>query len=394
MSNARNNPKGQRYRLSLVGNHNAEFHNSATDIEAFHSLDVNQLDYQDTDEGSQIMFLAVNDEGRIISVNDSCGEELGYKIKALVGKSISKVIYQKHRQQIFDYMLDFIRDPIQVGRNEFFIVRRDESIFLANCYLFKMYDANGDKALLLVLQRINESLDNELEKAIDNELGIKSCTPKSTSLVVLTKSPILLEGVRKILDSENDVEIIAAGSSDQEIIPLLKKFRPAILIIDNDLSELDIEDIMQSIDESGARTEVILILHSLDEEIVINAMQLGVKGFLTNDTKSEELIQAIRFLERGEIWGDVKLMKKALVQVLQTPKNNSLLLDHGLTKREREIAGFVAEGYRNKAIAQMLSVTERTIKSHLYNIYKKLDIHSRQQLISGFQRRNFQPASL
>jgi PAS domain S-box-containing protein len=384
MRNTTNNTKGQRYRLSLVGNRDTEFHNSATDIEVFHRLDAIQLDYPETDEESRIMFLAVNDEGRIISVNDFCGEELGYKIKALVGKSISKVIYQKHRQQIFDYMLDFIRDPIQVGRNEFFIVRKDESVFLANCHLFKMYDANGDKVLLLVFQRINESLDNELEKAIDNELGIKSSASKSTSLVVLTKSAILLEGVRKILDSENDVEIIAAGSSDQEIIPLIKKFRPAILIIDNDLSELDIEEIMQSINESGAETGVILILHTLDEDIVINALRLGVKGFLTNNTKPEKLIQAIRFVGRGEIWGDIKLMKKVLARLLEKPKNYFLHLNHGLTKREREIAGFVAEGYRNKAIAQMLSVTERTIKSHIYNIYKKLDINNRQQLIREF----------
>jgi two-component system, NarL family, response regulator LiaR len=391
---ATNNTKEQRHRPSLVGNHETETHNSVTYVEAFHNLDVNQLDYQDADEDNQIMFLVVDDEGRIISVNNFCEEELGYKINVLVGKSISIVMYKKHRRQIFDYMLDFMRSPIRIGINEFFMVRKDGSIFLANCYLFKMYDANGDKALLLVSERINESLDHDLGMAIDNELRVKSSTPKSTSLVLLTESAMLLEGVRKILDYENDVEVIAAGSSDQEIVPLVERFKPDVLIIDNDLLKLDIEEIMQSINGSGAETEVILILHSLDEEIVINALQLGVKGFVVNSTKSENLVQAIRFVVRGEIWGDIKLMKRVLMRLLETQKNNLLYLNHCLTKREREIARLVSEGYSNKVIAKRLSITVPTIKAHLYNIYKKLDINKRYQLIRGFQRRYFQSTSL
>ena len=210
------------------------------------------------------------------------------------------------------------------------------------------------------------------------------------SLIVASSSSLLREGIRKILEPEKDIEIIAEASTQLEIIQLVEQKKPDILFIDAAIPDLDIVKTLELIKEKSAETKVLLLLHKVDEEVIINAVSLGVRGYLTDLSKTEQLIQAIRTISKDEIWAQRRIVTKALARILYSEEGKPRPLQLNLTKREEQIVNLVMQGYSNKRIANKLSLSEKTVKNHLGVIFKKLGISSRLQLaIYLFDRNNF-----
>ena len=208
------------------------------------------------------------------------------------------------------------------------------------------------------------------------------------SLIVASSSSLLREGIRKILEPEKDIEIIAEASTQLEIIQLVEQKKPDILFIDAAIPDLDIVKIMELIKEKSAETRVLLLLHKVDEEVIINAVSLGVRGYLTDLSKTEQLIQAIRTISKDEIWAQRRIVTKALARILYSEEGKPKPLELNLTKREEQIVNLVMQGYSNKRIANKLSLSEKTVKNHLGVIFKKLGISSRLQLAIYLLDRN------
>ena len=210
------------------------------------------------------------------------------------------------------------------------------------------------------------------------------------SLMVVSSSSLFREGIRKILEPEKDIEIIAEASTQLEIIQLVEQKKPDILFIDAAIPDLDIVKTLELIKEKSAETRVLLLLHKVDEEVIINAVSLGVRGYLTDLSKTEQLIQAIRTISKDEIWAQRRIVTKALARILYSEEGKPRPLQLNLTKREEQIVNLVMQGYSNKRIANKLSLSEKTVKNHLGVIFKKLGISSRLQLaIYLFDRNNF-----
>ena len=208
------------------------------------------------------------------------------------------------------------------------------------------------------------------------------------SLMVVSSSSLFREGIRKILEPEKDIEIIAETSTQLEIIQLVEQKKPEVLFIDAAIPDLDIVKIMELIKEKSAETRVLLLLHKVDEEVIINAISLGVRGYLTDLSKTEQLIQAIRTISKDEIWAERKIVTKALARILYSEEGKPRPLQLNLTKREEQIVNLVMQGYSNKRIANKLSLSEKTVKNHLGVIFKKLGISSRLQLAIYLLDRN------
>ncbi|HSE84402.1 MAG TPA: response regulator, partial [Thermodesulfobacteriota bacterium] len=100
------------------------------------------------------------------------------------------------------------------------------------------------------------------------------------SLIVAAPSALFREGIRKILEPEKDIEIIAEASTQLGIIPLVEQKKPDVLFIDAAIPNLDIVKILELIKEKSAETKVLLLLHTVDEKVIINAISLGVRGYL------------------------------------------------------------------------------------------------------------------
>src|SRR5579875_3417492 len=203
------------------------------------------------------------------------------------------------------------------------------------------------------------------------------------SLIVATRSIFIQDGVRKMLESEKDIEIVAEASDYPEIISSVEQKRPDVLFIDTALSDLDVVKILETMKEKNTRTKALLLLRALDEGFIINAISLGARGCLTGSSNAGQFIQAIRTVSKDEIWADIKVITKILTRLLPSKKVESAL-NPNLTKREEEIIRLVVQGWSNKQISKELFLTEPTVKTHLVNIFRKLGINNRLQLAMDF----------
>jgi DNA-binding NarL/FixJ family response regulator len=199
-------------------------------------------------------------------------------------------------------------------------------------------------------------------------------------LVVAVSFCLFCEGIYKILEPEKDIKIISEASTHIGIIPLVEQKKPDVLFIDTAIPNLDIVKILGLIREKkGAETKVLLLLHTPDEEVIINSLSLGVRGCLTDTSSSEEFIQAIRAISKGEIWADIKIITKVLTRLLP-PRERKSDIKPNLTKREEEVVRLVVQGLSNEQISNRLFISEKTVKNHLGNIFNKLGISSRLNL--------------
>lgn len=198
-------------------------------------------------------------------------------------------------------------------------------------------------------------------------------------LMLAVPSNIFLQCVRKILKSEEDIEIVAEVLNHLEIISLIEQKRPDVLFIDTAIPHLNIMKILEKIRENNAPTKLLLLLHTQDEETVIDAISLGVRGCLREVSSLEQFVQAIRAVSQEEIWADRKILTKVVSRlsnkIKSCPKNK-------LTRREEEIITLVINGMSNKQIAKSLFISEKTVKTHLGNIFDKVGIKNRSDLIS------------
>jgi DNA-binding NarL/FixJ family response regulator len=205
---------------------------------------------------------------------------------------------------------------------------------------------------------------------------------KSTiNLMLVISSSLLREGIHKILEPEKDIEVIAEALTNLEIIPLIEQKKPDVLFIDTALPNVDVGKILESIKEKSAETKVILLLYASDEEVIIGAISSGVHGYLKNTSNPAQFIQAIRAVVKDEIWTERKILTKVLTRFLRLRTDNLRILKSKLTKREHEIVKLVVEGYSNEQISKKLYISENTVKNHLANIFIKLGVSKRLQLI-------------
>ena len=205
------------------------------------------------------------------------------------------------------------------------------------------------------------------------------------SLVVLSSSTLFRKGIEKVLDPEREIEIVNLASSVSEIITIVEQKPPDVLFIDTDLDELQLDELHKLIRNVSDYTKVLLSLSTLDEKLILNAFSSGVLGFLTKTSNKKKLIQAIKYVSRGEIWGKMRIIRKILKRSLIAENNKSITVKRNLTKKEEGIATLAVQGLSNKNIAQKLYVKESTVKTHLNNMFKKLGVKNRLQLSIKFQ---------
>ncbi|MFQ5787668.1 MAG: LuxR C-terminal-related transcriptional regulator, partial [Thermodesulfobacteriota bacterium] len=204
------------------------------------------------------------------------------------------------------------------------------------------------------------------------------------SLIVMSSSTLVLEGIYKILEPEKHIEIIAVGENHFEVIPLIEHMKPDVLLVDTALPKVEILEVLEYINDNGVKTNLILLLHTLDENFVINAISSGVRGCITDTLNKELFIQAIRSVCEGEIWAERKVITRILSQFLPSRKVDTALFKPKLTKKEQEIVKLVIQSSSNKQISQKLFISQTTVKTHLSNIYNKLGVHNRHQLTVKF----------
>jgi DNA-binding NarL/FixJ family response regulator len=145
-------------------------------------------------------------------------------------------------------------------------------------------------------------------------------------------------------------------------------------------------DVLKKLGGSSASCRPVLLTAAISDEDVIEAMRLGAQGVVLKESSPETLLECVRKVYHGEQWLDRETMSRAFGRVMRK-ETAARETSRILTPRETEVAQMVAQGLRNKAIAERLSISEGTVKIHLHNIYEKVKVNGRLELVLWVQER-------
>lgn len=195
-------------------------------------------------------------------------------------------------------------------------------------------------------------------------------------IVIADDHPIVLEGLVQLFGLEPDLDVVARCTTGDETLDAVRRLQPSVLVLDVRMPGKDGIAVLRALAEEHLPTRVVLLTAALNEGEVLEAVRLGVRGVVLKEAAPSVLVECIRKVHAGESWVDNRTAVRALAHVARRDPSVP-----PLTPREREIAGLVAGGLRNKEIASRVGITEGTVKLHLHNIYEKLKIDGRLALM-------------
>ena len=195
-----------------------------------------------------------------------------------------------------------------------------------------------------------------------------------TRLILTDDHVVLRQGLRALLEGQPDLEVVGEASDGQETLELVRKSRPDMVLMDLIMPGVDGITTTQRLHDEFPEVRVV-ILSSVDEEAaVVAAVRAGAIGYVQKNTSIEILLEAIRAAARGQVQFSAAAAAR-LVREVQAP----LEQPERLTPRELEVLQQVADGLANKEIARKLSISEKTVKSHISTILDKFGLESRTQ---------------
>lgn len=193
---------------------------------------------------------------------------------------------------------------------------------------------------------------------------------------------LVREGIKKILEIEVDFKVIVEAEDGIDAVMKATKFIPDIILMDINMPNSNGLDALRKIKDLGINSKVIILTSESKREYIIEAIKIGAKGFMQKTSTSKELIKAIRDVDVGRNYLQPSLAN-ILTQNLKENILNSLDISKVelLTKREYEVLILIASGYNNKAIGEELFISEKTVKNHITNIFKKIEVKDRVQAV-------------
>ncbi|MEW6046079.1 MAG: response regulator transcription factor [Bacillota bacterium] len=198
-------------------------------------------------------------------------------------------------------------------------------------------------------------------------------------VVVADDHTIVREGLVMILRSAPDIDVVGEASDAEQAIAMVEKLQPHVVLMDISMPGISGLEAIRHIRRNFPQVKVIALTIHETEDYIVHALRAGVHGYLVKRAAAQELLSAIRAVIRGESYLHPAIVKVVLNDYLQR-------LEHGqeepvLTEREREIVRLIAEGYKNREIAQRLNISLKTVETHRANIMQKLNISDRVQLV-------------
>jgi len=191
---------------------------------------------------------------------------------------------------------------------------------------------------------------------------------------------IFRDGLRKLLEGADDVQIVGEASNGVECTKMLGKLKPDILLLDLRMPEKDGLGVLEEVNFDSLPTRVIVLTAAEDDRDVVRAMRLGARGVVLKQSASDLLLKSIRKVHEGEIWLDNRMTAEVIDAFKKSSESGQRREKPLLSDREKEIVQLVAQGFRNREIGEKLFISEQTVKNHLHNIFDKLGVSDRLEL--------------
>jgi DNA-binding NarL/FixJ family response regulator len=209
---------------------------------------------------------------------------------------------------------------------------------------------------------------------------------RSIRVVLVDDHPIVRNALRGLLNLEKDIEVVGEGTDGREAAQLLAATHPDILVLDLCMPQMDGLATLQELQRTGNKVKVIILTASEDKNHFVQAMKLGCSGIVTKQTAAEQIAEIIRRVYAGEIWLDPYTTAAVMrqfnpgVEAANSGYSEAKRPRSELSQREREIVALVAQGFKNREMAEKMFISEQTVKNHLHNIFDKLGVSDRLEL--------------
>ncbi|MDH5432551.1 MAG: two-component system response regulator NarL [Gammaproteobacteria bacterium] len=204
-------------------------------------------------------------------------------------------------------------------------------------------------------------------------------------IILVDDHPMLRKGVTQFIETEDNIEVIGEANNGEEAIGLAVKLQPDLIMLDLNMKGLSGIDTLTALKNAGIKSKVVIFSVSDNESDVLNALKFGADGYLLKDSEPEEIVEKIQCCLKGEL-----VISGSLTQLLA----HSLRAEHKvdplerLTSREIEILKLISKGLSNKVIANKLNITEGTVKVHVKNMLKKLELRTRVEAAVWVVKKN------
>ena len=195
-------------------------------------------------------------------------------------------------------------------------------------------------------------------------------------VVIVDDHVMVREGIKQLLEMDGDIMVVGEASDGEEGLRVMEQTDPDVMLLDVNMPKMNGLEVLQKIKESGIKRNVLILTIHNEVEYLLRAVEIGVSGYVLKDSELAVLRKAIFTVYEGNTY-----IQPSLVPLLQQnlSLNDEKVNEEGLTKREMQVLKLIAEGLYNKEIADRLTISEKTVKNHVSNIFRKIEVSDRTQ---------------
>ena len=196
-------------------------------------------------------------------------------------------------------------------------------------------------------------------------------------IVLADDHTILREGLRALLSADPNFDIVGEAKDGREAVRCVEKLEPNLLLMDLSMPRMSGMDAISEIKRRYSETKIIALTVHKTEEYLLTTLQAGVDGYVLKDATHDELVMAIHNVMAGKRYLSPGISGKVIEGYLEGKEDSQSRSSwQKLSQREREVLKLIAEGYKNKEIAEDLCISLKTVEKHRANLMKKLDLHN------------------
>lgn len=241
---------------------------------------------------------------------------------------------------------------------------------------------------LLLSNPVRDQIIQFQEESVRSALETPTNLPDTRIRVAIADSQTLFrDGIKKLLGGESDFEIVAEAGNFYGFMSALSDCHPDVILLANPLEGDEKQDVFTVLSRSHPQAKIIILSASNEQDEFVNNVRAGARGIVQKNTSGSMLVKAIRKVYDGEFWLDRSTTAEVVRHFAERPavsvlaaRTSSEARVPTLSRREREIVNLVTHGYRNKELADKLTISEQTVKNHMHNIFDKLGVSDRLEL--------------
>jgi DNA-binding NarL/FixJ family response regulator len=202
------------------------------------------------------------------------------------------------------------------------------------------------------------------------------------SVLIADDHPVVRNALKQLLGGVGGIDVIAVATDGREAVDTALRMSPDVVLMDLEMPDLNGIEATRALTAAGSSARIVILTTFSDRERIIGALDAGALGYLLKDAEPEEIIRGVEAAARGDSPLAPRAAREMISERAQTGSPS------GLSTRETEVLGLVAEGLPNKLIARRLEISEKTVKAHLTSVFARIGVSDRTQAALWAQRHN------